>query len=318
MPSEFELIRRYFNRSISDRTNLGIGDDCALIQINSGMELALSTDMLVSGTHFFPNADPYQLGHKVLAVNLSDTAAMGVNPHWCTLAIALPQADEKWIAPFAEGFFSLANRFDIDLIGGDTTRGPLNFCVQIMGEVSIGKALRRSGAKVNDDIWVSGELGDAAFMLKHMQGHIVLSNDSIQRCATRLHMPEPRVLLGVNLVNIANSCIDVSDGLLADLGHILERSNKGAEVWLEQIPRSNAYADVDELVARQCLLAGGDDYELCFTASADKRGVLEDLSKQLQLRISRIGRINPMPGLIVKDSQHNIVELPSKGFDHFA
>lgn len=318
MPSEFELIRRYFNRPVSESTKLGIGDDCALIRPHSETEMALSTDMLVSGTHFFPDVDPFQLGHKVLAVNLSDMAAMGATPRWCTLAAALPKADEKWIASFAEGFFSLAERFSVDLIGGDTTRGPLSFCVQIMGEVSKGKALLRSGARASDDIWVSGELGDAALMLKHLQGHIILTDTAIQQCARRLHTPEPRVALGIKLRDIAHSCIDISDGLLADLNHILERSNLGAELSLPAVPHSSAYDEIDEAIANQCLLAGGDDYELCFTASIDSRHLIEDISEQLQLRLSRVGSVKSAPGLVVRNSQDNIVEIPLKGFDHFA
>jgi thiamine-monophosphate kinase len=316
MISEFELIRRYFTKAAGKYTRLGIGDDCALIKVNEGMELALSTDMLVSGTHFFSDVSASQLGHKVLAVNLSDMAAMGGQPRWCTLAAALPEANETWVAAFAEGFFALADRFEVDLIGGDTTKGPLNFCVQIMGEVRTGKALLRGGAKVEDDIWVSGELGGAALMLKHLQGQILLSEELVQQCAKRLHTPEPRVALGLKLINIANSCIDVSDGLIADLGHILERSQVGAELWLGAIP-SPLIPDIDSLELYQCMLAGGDDYELCFTAAKDKRALIDDISSSLKLRLSRIGIIKRESGLVVKDHQQNVVELAIKGFDHF-
>jgi len=326
MPSEFELIRKYFIRPTT-HTELGVGDDCAVVRLDQGMTLAISTDMLVSGTHFFPDAEPFQLGHKVLAVNLSDLAAMGAKPRWGTLAVALPRVDESWIDAFARGFFSLAERYDVDLIGGDTTRGPLNFCVQIMGEVPIGKAIRRDGAKPGDDVWVSGELGDAALALAHLQGRIQLDEKIVAGILPRLHMPMPRIELGLALPELATSCIDISDGLLGDLGHILERSYVGAEVWLDAIPRSNGIdhcleranstLNQEKSLAQQCMLAGGDDYELCFTASTDTRTAIESLSHKLKLRLTRIGQIHEGTRLDVLDQNRQPIPISVTGFDHF-
>ena len=210
------------------------------------MELAISADMLVAGTHFFADCDPYNLGWKSLAVNVSDMAAMGANPKWATLAIALPEVNEPWLAEFSRGFFACAETFNVDLIGGDTTRGPLNICVQIMGEVPTGLAIKRSGAKLGDEIWVSGTLGDAALALAHLQGKLTLPEDTFANCAKALHAPQPRVALGLALRDIANSAIDISDGLLADLGHILESSKVGAiSLQLNQVlPQLTAYVSV--------------------------------------------------------------------------
>lgn len=236
--SEFDLIQRYFTR-ITPSAVLGVGDDAALLRVGNGMELAVSTDMLVSGTHFLPDADPFLLGHKTLAVNLSDLAAMGAQPRWATLALSLPQADEAWLQKFSAGFFALADEQGVELIGGDTTRGPLNLCVTIMGEVPQGAALRRSAAQLGDDIWVSGRLGDAALALMHLQGKVNLSATDFSLCALALHQPMPRVALGLALRGVAHSAIDISDGLLADLGHILECSKVGAEIQFDALPVSD-------------------------------------------------------------------------------
>jgi len=317
MPSEFELIRKYFTRP-TKHTRLGVGDDCALVQTTPGMELALSTDMLVSGTHFFPDADPFALGHKVLAVNLSDLAAMGATPRWGLLAMAMPKADEAWVEAFSRGFFSLVDKYNVDVIGGDTTRGPLNFCVQIMGEVPVGAALMRSGAKVGDDIWVSGEIGDAALALAHLQGRVKLTDASLAICLPRLHAPAPRIELGLLLRGLAASCIDISDGLLADLGHILDRSGVSAELWLDALPRSTAIRECPEkALAQNCVLAGGDDYELCFTASANHRAAIEALAEASGTWLTRIGKINSGRGLSVLDTNHQPIEISAIGFDHF-
>jgi thiamine-monophosphate kinase len=211
MISEFDLIRRYFTRSTPGAL-LGVGDDAALLKVSDGNVLAVSTDMLVSGTHFFPDADPFLLGHKTLAVNLSDMAAMGAVPRWATLAIALPVADEAWLEKFSGGFFALADQHSVELVGGDTTRGPLNLSVTIMGEVPQGGALLRSGAQIGDEIWVSGRLGDAALALTHLQGRVVLSEAEFAACAQALHQPQPRVALGLALRGLANCVIDISDG----------------------------------------------------------------------------------------------------------
>jgi len=235
MSAEFNLIQQYFTKSTS-HTDLSIGDDAALIQISPGHQLAISTDMSVVGTHFFKDAKPYNIGWKSLAVNVSDMAAMGANPKWATLSIALPEYNETWLAEFSQGLFACANAFKIDLIGGDTTRGPLNIAIQIMGETPIDKALKRSGAKVGDDIWVSGYLGSAALGLGYLQQTQSIADEARRNaCLKALHTPQPRIALGLALRELANSCIDISDGLLADLGHILNASNVGGTIQLEDI-----------------------------------------------------------------------------------
>lgn len=315
--TEFDLIRRYFTRATPGAL-LGVGDDAALLQVSEGNVLAVSTDMLVSGTHFLPDADPFFLGHKTLAVNLSDMAAMGATPRWATLAIALPSADEVWLEKFSAGFFSLAKQHSVDLVGGDTTRGPLNLCVTIMGEVPKGGALLRRGAQIGDEIWVSGRLGDAALALAHLQGRIVLPEAEFAACAPALHLPQPRVALGLALRGLANCAIDISDGLLADLGHILDASKVGAQIGLMELPVS---LPVSENYGRplgiQCALAGGDDYELCFTALADRNAEVLRISANLDLPLTRIGKIVAGQGCIVHDAAGNPLNLGSSGYDHF-
>lgn len=317
MPSEFEIIRRYFTHPASHAV-LGVGDDAALVKVAKGMELVVSTDMLVSGTHFFSDADPYKLGHKALAVNLSDMAAMGATPRWATLSLAMPEADEKWLKPFAKGFMDLARAQRVDLIGGDTARGPLNICVQIMGEVPAGKALRRDGAKPGDEIWVSGQIGDAALALVYLQNRIHLEPQEAQACLKKLHTPDARVALGRHLLGLAHSAIDISDGLVADLGHILERSGVAAVIEFKALPKSavlQKYLRHD--AALQALLAGGDDYELCFTAPKKNSVELAKLSRKLKLPLTQIGRIEKGQGLALLDSAGNHMVWNAKGFDHF-
>lgn len=313
--SEFDLINKFFTRP-TPSAELGVGDDAALLRVADGKELAISTDMLVSGTHFFPDADPFQLGHKTLAVNLSDLAAMGAVPRWATLSLSLPSVDEQWLQRFSEGFFALADDNGVELIGGDTTRGPLNLCVTIMGEVPRGKALRRDGAKVGDDIWVSGKLGQAALGLANLQGKFKFYGEVRDECLKALHQPQPRVSLGLALRGIANSAIDISDGLLADLGHILERSNVGAEIEIEALPIVDDGVEKD--VAQQCALAGGDDYELCFTAPTSQRDVLMALAEQLKFPLTRIGHIKAELGCVVRDGEGKAMKIEKGGYDHFA
>ncbi len=318
--SEFDLIKRYFTRP-TPSASLGVGDDAALLCVGDGMELAISTDMLVSGTHFFPDADPYLLGYKTLAVNLSDLAAMGATPRWATLALSLPSEDASWLQRFSEGFFALADAYGVELIGGDTTRGPLNLCVTIMGEVPRGKALRRSGALVGDDIWVSGALGAAALGLAHLQGKIVLPEGARLSCLAALHQPQPRIALGLALRDIAHSAIDISDGLLADLGHILECSDAAAEVRYDRLPMSSLFAscgDVMPGLAQHCVLSGGDDYELCFTAPVAQRDELEVLATRLRLPLSRIGKIVSGRGCKVRAEDGSVMTIKESGYDHFA
>jgi thiamine-monophosphate kinase len=320
MTPEFNLIKQYFTRPTRD-TKLGVGDDAALISLSAGMELAISADMLVAGTHFFADCDAYQLGWKSLAVNISDMAAMGANPKWATLAIALPEIKESRLAEFSRGFFACAERFNVDLIGGDTTRGPLTISVQIMGEVPIGKAIKRSGAKVGDEIWVSGKLGDAALALAHIQGKLVLPEEASLACAKALHEPQPRVALGLALRDLANSAIDISDGLLADLGHILEQSNVGATLELKSIPHSTfaefAIGLHDENL-RKMVLAGGDDYELCFTAPAEKHAEILKISEMTKLQLSCIGHVTNNTGLTLYGLDNEILNMKETGFDHFS
>ncbi len=311
--SEFDLIRRYFTRP-TPNTVLGVGDDAALLQPTPGSVLAVSTDMLVSGTHFFPDADPFLLGHKTLAVNLSDLAAMGAQPRWATLSIAMPGADEPWLERFSAGFFALAEQHGVDLVGGDTTRGPLNLCVTIFGEVPAQLALRRDGAQPGDDVWVSGQLGAAALALAHLQGRISLDEAALAVCAQRLHQPIPRVELGLALRGIATSAIDISDGLLADLGHILESSVVGAEIEFEAVPMSLWLREHSQ---QRLALCGGDDYELCFTAPADRRAGVETIAARLELPLTRIGKIVAGKGAIVHDAQGQPIAIEDGGYDHF-
>ena len=327
MTSEFDLIREYFTKP-THQTDLSIGDDAALISVSSGMNLAISSDMLVAGTHFFHDANAYKLGWKSLAVNVSDMAAMGANPKWATLAIALPHIDTQWLGEFSRGFFACAKQFNVDLIGGDTTRGPLTISVQIMGEVPQVDALKRSGAKVGDDIWVSGTLGDAALGLSHMQGKLheqfVLDDGYIEYCLHALHTPQPRVNLGLALRNVANSAIDLSDGLMSDLGHILKASTDaltpiGATIWLNKLPVSAFISQhLSHKAMQQFVLTGGDDYELCFTAESSQRDVLNRMSQHLHLPLTHIGNVTAVPGLMVLDAEQKAVHFDQTGYDHFA
>lgn len=317
MASEFDLIAKYFSRPPRHAV-LGIGDDAALLAVDSGSELAATTDMLVEGVHFFADVDVEALGHKALAVNLSDLAAMGAMPRYAMLSLALPKADEAWLAKFSSGFFKLADHYGVDLIGGDTTRGPLNICIQAMGEVPRGCALRRDGARAGDDVWVSGALGEAAAAVADRKGILKLPDVVRASCAARLDRPVPRVELGIALREVASAAIDVSDGLLADLGHICERSRLGASIGLEKLPCAAGLQPLrhHEGVMR-ALLAGGDDYELCFTAAPARRAEVEGLSQKLGLPLARVGSMAPGDGVAVVDGQGRTIHLQDRGFDHF-
>jgi thiamine-monophosphate kinase len=320
--TEFDLIRRYFTHPAPGAL-LGVGDDAALLKVRDGNVLAVSSDMLVSGTHFFPDADPFLLGHKALAVNLSDMAAMGATPRWATLAIALPSidnagADEAWLEKFSAGFFALARQYGVELVGGDTTCGSLNLCVTIMGEVPAQQALRRSGAQLGDEVWVSGKLGDAALALAHLQDHIMLNANEYAACAPALHQPQPRVALGLALRGIANSAIDISDGLLADLGHILEASKLAARLDFSALPVSPVLrSHLQHPLAKQCVLSGGDDYELCFTASAAHHAEILDIAARLELPLTHIGSIVAGLGCMVLDAAGDPLNIKASGYDHF-
>jgi thiamine-monophosphate kinase len=328
--SEFDLIRRYFTRPTPSAV-LGVGDDAALFEVSAGNVLAVSSDMLVSGTHFFPDADPYALGHKTLAVNLSDLAAMGAVPRWATLAIALPAVDESWLAAFSAGFFALANAHHVELIGGDTTRGALNLCVTIFGEVPSHLALRRAGAQVGDEIWVSGRLGDAALALAHLQNRIALTEAEFAAVAPALHQPQPRVALGLALRGIAHSALDISDGLLGDLGHILAASRVGAEIEWAALPMSETLRSLfpnpspplpragegSSELFQQCVLSGGDDYELCFTAPLHHHADVRHRAAKVGVPVTRIGHIVAGRGCVVRDAAGQIMEGKAGGYDHF-
>lgn len=318
MPTEFELIQRYFSRAVPNAV-LGVGDDCALLQPSAGMQLAVSTDTLVADVHFFADADPEQLGWKSLAVNLSDLAAMGATPRWATLALTLPEVDDDWLAAFATGLYRCADRFGVSLVGGDTTRGPLSLTLTVIGEVPPNQALRRDGAQADDEIWVSGTLGDAALALAALHGRANLTDADLATLAVRLHAPTPRVELGLALRGVAHSAIDVSDGLLADLGHILTRSGVGAVIEYAHLPLGEILHDYAAHPAfDDCVLSGGDDYELCFTAPVAQHQALGEIATRLGVRLTAIGSIRAEAGLILRDAQGRALDIRHTGYDHFA
>lgn len=325
---EFELIARYFRRPVSANPGvaLGVGDDCALLAPAPGMQLAISSDMLVEGRHFFAGTDPEALGHKALAVNLSDLAACGARPLAFTLALALPEVDESWLAAFSRGLFALADAQNegkgCALIGGDTTRGPLNICITVFGEVPAGQALLRSGARTGDDIWVSGTLGDARLALHALQGKLERTLDAatLSAARARLDKPAPRVALGLALRGIASAAMDLSDGLAGDLAHILQASHCGAQLQAEllaELPAARAAVpDVAERLG--LVLSGGDDYELLFTAPATRRDAVLAAAAAAGTTVTRIGRIEAESGLRIADAEGRQLTGHYAGFDHFA
>ena len=357
---EFDLIARYFKRP-TRRAALGIGDDCALLQLTPGCQLAISCDMLVQGRHFFADVDPRTLGHKALAVNLSDLAACGAKPLAFTLALSLPEVNEPWLESFSQGLFELADTHGCELIGGDTTAGPLNICITVLGEVPVhngrSQALLRSGARAGDDLYVSGTVGDARLALDVLLGKLRLpgvtatttpgtaahakktdaSNTLESGCGqvfafarARLETPTPRVALGLALRGIASAAIDVSDGLLGDLSHILERSQVGATVLADDAIQSIAsyayskrstgqfFINLSSENWRALALAGGDDYELLFTAPHHQRDAVSAAALASQTPVRRIGHIDADPGLRVLDAQGQAVQNTYASFDHFA
>lgn len=316
---EFDLIARYFKRAAPENM-LGVGDDCALLSVSPGHELAVSTDMLLQGRHFLADVCPRSLGHKALAVNLSDLAAMGARPLACTLALSLPAVDHAWLQAFSDGFFALAETAGCPLVGGDTTSSPdgVLICVSVMGEVQRGHALRRDAALPGDDIWLSGCLGAPAVALALLQGRLGPDPDRLQAGRPRLELPQPRNGLGERLVGMAHAAIDVSDGLLQDLGHILAASNCAAGLWLDSIPQHPALDGLDQQWRTQAVLAGGDEYELCFTADPCQREKIRALGVQLQIQLSLIGKTGPGSGLDVLDAAGRKLEVSHKGFDHFS
>ena len=313
---EFELIARYFTRPVR-RAALGVGDDCALLTVAPGTTLAVSSDMLVAGRHFVSTVAPERLGHKALAVNLSDLAACGARPLAFTLALALPDADEAFLAPFARGLLALADRHDCELVGGDTTRGPLTISITVFGEVPAGAALLRTGARPGDDVYVSGTLGDARLALEVLRGTVSVEGQAFERIRRAMEEPQPRIALGLALAGIATSAIDVSDGLAGDLGHVLRRSGVAAVVEVDVLPRSTDLAIHPEALQRECLLAGGDDYELVFSAPADRRSAVAQAALAAATAVTRIGRIEPGTGLRYVDAAGRDVQGPATSFDHF-
>ena len=316
---EFDLIARYFKRP-AKRSPLGVGDDCALLAPAPGMQLAVSSDMLVEGRHFLSTVEPARLGHKALAVNLSDLAACGARPLAFTLALALPGVDEHWLEGFSRGLFALADEHGCELVGGDTTRGPLNICITVFGEVPAGAALLRSGARAGDDIWVSGTLGDARLALEVFRGTVALPAEVFAEARLRMEQPSPRVALGQALRGIASSAVDVSDGLVGDLGHILASSNVGATLDVDAAVGTVAAAATTGLgteMLRTCALSGGDDYELVFTAPPSARAAVEQAGKDSATRVTRIGRIEAEAGLRIVDASGAPVAQRFGSFDHF-
>ncbi|MXN30745.1 thiamine-phosphate kinase [Delftia sp. CH05] len=317
---EFDLIRRFFQRPVR-RAALGVGDDCALLAPAPGMQLAVSSDMLVEGRHFFADVDPRLLGHKSLAVNLSDLAACGARPLAFTLALSLPRADAAWTEAFAAGLLALADAHGCELVGGDTTQGPLNICITVFGEVPPGQALLRSGARAGDDIWVSGSLGDARLALEALLDHTTLPPGTLAAARQRLEAPTPRVALGQALRGIASSALDVSDGLLGDLGHILEQSRVGASLdtrLITPLLDAGRHTPLAIDLLHQCTLSGGDDYELCFTAPADRRDAVQAAGRDSATRVTRIGCIEEQPGLRLIGPDGAAMAPRWASFDHFA
>ena len=311
---EFDLIARYFTRPVQ-RAALGVGDDCALLALAPGMQLAVSCDMLVEGRHFFAGTDPERLGHKALAVNLSDLAACGARPLAFTLALALPAVDERWLEGFTAGLFELADRHGCELIGGDTTRGPLTICITVFGDCPNGEALRRDRAEPGDDLWVSGELGAPAYAVRERGCGRRLPDD--HPAVRRLQWPMPRLELGRELRHLARAAIDLSDGLIGDLGHITERSRVGAEIVWPLVPASPDIRVQPEPVRQVLALGGGDDYELLFTAAEENRPAIEALGRRLDIRLSRIGRIVAGHGVTVLNGRGKPIHTDVRSFDHF-
>ena len=322
---EFELIERYFKRP-ARQAALGVGDDCALLQPSPGTQLAISSDMLVEGRHFLSTVDPFKLGHKALAVNLSDLAACGAKPLAFTLALALPRADAAWAAPFAQGLFALADAHDCELIGGDTTQGPLNICITVFGEVPVvngrSQALLRSGAQDGDDLYVSGTVGDARMALEVFRGTLSLPGAVFEAARQRMEQPTPRIALGMALRGIATAAIDISDGLLGDLGHILKRSGVGATVdadaAAQQVAARTLCSDIAPAQWRDWALAGGDDYELLFCAPVSQREAVTAAAQANQTVVTRIGHIEAARGLRLVDASDRLLPNTYGSFDHFA
>lgn len=318
---EFDLIARHFARPVR-RALLGVGDDCALLAPSPGMELAVSSDLLVEGRHFLSTVAPQALGHKALAVNLSDLAACGATPLAFTLMLALPRPDDAFLRGFAQGLFALADVHGIELVGGDTTAGPLTVGITVLGEVPPSAALRRSGAQAGDDLWVShpagGGVGDARLALEVFRGAAALPGETFAALRRAMEWPQPRVALGIALRGVAHSAIDLSDGLCGDLGHLLTQSRLGAQLEWADLPRSDAMASLPLAMQQQCVLGGGDDYELLFSAPVAARPAVQRAAAQAEVAVSRIGELRSEAGLRVRWPDGSVSPWAARGFDHFA
>lgn len=318
MASEFDLIARYFTRP-APAGMLGVGDDCALFPVPPGMQIATSTDLLIQGRHFFPDVDPQALGHKALAVNLSDLAAMGAQPVGCVLGLALPQADDAWLAAFARGFHDLADAHGCPLMGGDTTRSPhdLAISVTVFGAVAPARALRRDAARAGDEIWVSGALGAADVAYRLLDGQLPADAARLADARRALEWPEPRVALGLALGGVAHAAIDISDGLLQDLGHVLAASGVGAQLRYGAMPVAAAVRGLPPAAAAQAVLGGGDAYELCFTAAPGDRDRVLAAAAGAGVPVTAVGHIDPCPGIVVLGADGQPMDGLPRGFDHF-
>lgn len=317
--SEFSLIKTYFNQAAPEGY-LGIGDDCALFGVQPGYQLAVSTDTLIEGRHFFSDVDPYQLGHKALAVNLSDLAAMGAKPTGCVLALALPSVQESWLQAFSAGFYDLAKQAHCPLIGGDTTRSHADIVltVTVFGQVPMAQALRRDVARVGDDIWLTGTLGAPDLALRYLSQHLAHDPQRLASSRPLLEQPNPPIHFAPQLLGYAHAAIDISDGLLQDLGHILTASHCGAELDWERLPIHSALQGLSPELQQQCVLTGGDVFQLCFTAPAEHRAYLLELATQCSIQLSRIGHITHQQTGLVVYHQGKALDLPQRaGFDHF-
>ena len=316
--TEFSLIDRYFAHHAEGHEDvvLGVGDDAAVLRVPAGYDLVVTTDTMVAGVHFPESTTAEDIGHKLLAVNLSDIAAMGAVPRWASLALTLPEVDEDWLDGFCQGLFTHAAMHNVALVGGDTTRGPLTLSITLHGLVAEGQALRRAGARVGDAIYVSGCLGDAGLALQHELGNITV--DSVAEILPRLHRPTPRVALGQALHGMASAAIDISDGLLADLGHILKASGVGARIELEALPVSAAVQPITRTGDWSLPLAAGDDYELCFTVPAERVDTLQEKLANLDVTVTRIGQIETEAGLRCFDASGECYAPQAVGYEHFA
>jgi thiamine-monophosphate kinase len=319
--NEFDLIKTYFQPLTPPQAQLvlGIGDDAALWQPTSGKQIVLTVDTLHLGRHFLPECPPDTVAHKALAVNLSDCAAMGAKPRGFLLSLSLPEVDPRWVANFCEGLSRLANQYDLALMGGDTTQGPLSVSITLIGEVAPGQALLRSGAQVGDDIYVSGTLGLPSLGLEILRNHRYLPEATYEAIVGAYREPFPQVALGQALVGLASSCIDISDGFAADLGHILSQSGCGARVQVDALPKDPLLQEhAEPTQALTWCLTGGDDYQLIFTAPVKLRQTLEALSERLDLPLTRVGQITPGEMLICESASGETVDTGRGGWEHFA